>query len=292
MASLSVLLAALLLTACATRSVETRILNVSGVEVFLRHRLDGGQEVARDYTHPVTISAERLSVILSQIEIESDRREGILGRKTVRQRQTAIPTPLLATVAGALAKALAQAGPNQEIALRAIHKRRKLGVLQREFATGFTAFANPDGLHLNFAFVDWEVPLVDEEEEEEEALPMPGSGELVMAVHVLPSPDMQRIGSREVAVDWRSPVFDHPESRMSEHRSAPERRPEAVQPPRPAAKQPPAEAVVSEPALPLQLSSETLRELADLEEARESGEVSESYYRRQREKLLSRGNTR
>jgi hypothetical protein len=271
MASLSVLLAALLLTACATRSVETRIFHASGVEVFLRHRLDGGQEVARDYTHPVTISAERLSVILSQIEVESDRREGILGRKTVRQRQSAIPTPLLAPVAGALAKALAQAGPNQEIALRAIHQRRKMGVLLRKFATGFTAFAKPDALHLNFAFVDWELPLVDDDEEEE-ALPMPGSGALVMAVHVLPSPDMQRLGSREVAVDWRSPAFDHPESRVGGHRPPPEKH--------------------SEPLRPLQLSSETLRELADLEQARENGEISESYYRRQREKLLRRGNIR
>jgi hypothetical protein len=103
---------------------------------------------------------------------------------------------------------------------------------------------------------------------------------------------MQAIGSREVAVRWRSASFDYPESQLSERRSPPERQPEPGSPHKPAAKQPAPEAVGSEPALPTHLSSETLGELTDLEQARENGEISESYYQRQREKLLRRDDSR
>jgi len=286
MTALLALLAVVLLAACATRNVETRILNDSGVEVFLCHRLEGGQEVERGYAHPLTIPAERLSIILSRIEVESDQSSGFLGRKTTTERREAIAAPLLEPVSLALAEALAQAGPNQEIALRAVDQKRRIGVFVRKFATGFTAFAKDDALHLKFSFVDWEVPVVDDVEENQ-TLPKPGDP--LMALQVLPGRDMQVIGSREVAVRWRSASFDYPESQLSERRSPPERHPEPESPRKPAAKQPAPEAVGSEPALPPHLSSETLGELADLKQAREEGEISESYYQRQREKLLKRG---
>ena len=178
----------LALSGCGTRTVETRIIDRSGIEVFLRHRLEGGVEVARGYAHPLQISPERLAAILSKIDMESEVRSGALRLKKEKRRRPAIEAQLLEPMTTALVEALAQADPNQEVVVRAVWRGARLGIFVRRFVTSFTAFAEGDELHLDFALVDWQVPIRDEDSEEDESLPMPQRGEQAMPFRILPGP--------------------------------------------------------------------------------------------------------
>jgi hypothetical protein len=271
------------LWACATRTIDTKIIDRDGIDVFLRHQQEEGEEVERGFSHPAHISPEHLSLILASIRVERSVREG-LRLKKVSKEQVAFEAELTESLASAISEAFAQASSKQEIVVRAVRNERRLAVFQRTFVTSFITFMENDSLYLDLSRIHWEMPKDDEADKP----PMPKRGENVMKFRVLPGPAARVAGPQLLAVSWRDLAFDSDGSETPQPAPISEK-PDKDGESRPSSERPDKDGEsASSSELPPDLSSASLRELADLEEAREQGDITESYYQRQRQKLLQR----
>jgi len=255
---------------CAGRSVVTPVVEDSELRVFLRHREAGGEIVDRGYDHPTVISAERLAHILALVDVTTEDDD-------VEERRYAVASDLLGPVSDALFQALREAGPGQEVVVMAIDRKRRLGIFTRKHLTTFVAFVQGTELVLDFARVDWEIP-----KRREDRLPEPELGEREMDFRVAPARAMRRLGPQTLAVDWRDDVFREPVAVRREEGEV-RRREVLMETPRP-----PGQAREPQP-LPSDLSPEALRALAELEELRRDGRITEAEYQLRRQAILEGG---
>lgn len=253
----------LLLSGCITHTVTTRFYDNGAIRVFFRHQERSGDEIPRGYDHPATVSPERLAHVLALVDVET-------REDKTEVRRPAVASELLLPVAELLSGALAEASPNQEIAVVAVRKERRLGIFHRKYLTSFVAYMKDDSLFIHLSRVEWEVPKNDEDD-----LPEPHIGDRVMPFRALPARAMSSVGTQELAVRWRDPVFGEPLARRGDEVR---RRTVLMDSPIPQDER--------TAPLPEGLSPETLRDLADLEEARQRGDITEHDYWTQREKLL------
>ncbi len=260
----------LCLLACAALGCGARYARVPLVEkpdltVVLRSESKGGAPVARGFSHPATLSAERAASILARVDVRESAGDA-------DERRPAIPAELADELGAALADALGRADANQEVAVRAERRERKLGVFTRRFATSFVAFVDDRSrLQIHWVEADRELPPGDDTPVAE---PIPGRSP--HAFKTLPGPHIEAIAQRAVAVDWRAPLFEAPVARGASGR----RRTILLDSGQSAAQKLPPDASV------LPADPERLRALADLESARRNGTISEAEYQRQRAELL------
>jgi hypothetical protein len=265
LAPLALALLALLALGCGPRYARVPLVETADLKVTLRSEKKDGEPVERGFEHPATISAPRMESILSRIDV----RDSV---KDAEERRAAIPTELVPTLAAALADALARADSTQEVTLRAERHERKLGVFTRRFVTSFVAFVDAENrLEIHLVDADRELPAG-----EDAPIGDPIASRSLHAIKALPSPSMAALGQRGVAIDWRSDVFEAPPLTGGAGR----RRTILMESPGAAVgKQPVGQSLpASDP--------ERLRALADLEDARREGRISEAEYQRQRAALL------
>ena len=261
-AALAALLAACF--GCGGRVAQVVVADSGGVRVQLRGPADPGPESAA-YEHPMVISPARLAHILSRIDVyqkESDARE------------PAIPTELLYAVADGTALALEAAQPHQQVIVTATRTDRRFGIFTHEYVSGFVTYRADDQLHIHFSHVEWEVPRGPDKE-----IPEPRIDRHPMKFRVVPGTAMALTGAQSLAVTWRDPIFDAPTAVQVSPFGRTRRRTILMES---------AEDVAGEeaaPALPA-LSPEALRQLADLEEARLGGGLTEAEYQAERERIL------
>jgi len=263
------------LSACATRTLDDKVIDRDGIQVFLRHRREHGEDVERGFAHPAQISSQRLARILSSVEVEESLRKGLLRKKVTTQR-TAFEEDRVEPLAEALSEALGQASSMHEIVLLSVLVERRYVVFARRFVTSFIAFIEGDELYLDLSRLHWEIP----KDQEDERLPMPKRGDRVMSFRVLPGPAARLAGPQLLAISWHDPIFEGLEPAQPKIAREPAKPVETPEKPHPELEP------SSASELPSNLSSAKLRELADLEKAREQGEITESYYQRRRDKLL------
>jgi hypothetical protein len=266
---LSVLLAAALSFGCGTRYARVPVHEGDDATVVLRSELRDGKPLERGFAHPATISGARLAHVLAQIDVRKDA-----GGDAPGERGPAIPTDLVYPLGELLASALAKADATQEVVVQAVRRERRLGLFTATFATSFVAFVGADErLHLQLFRLDWEVPKGREEELRE---PLPGRE--VMAFRVLASEGVEPTGHQSVAVDWREERFRNPTTLRVGPGGKMTRRTVLME----------EEAPAAEPAGDLALPTDpaALRALADLEEARRSGAITEAEYQRRRRELM------
>ncbi|MCG8587752.1 MAG: DMAP1-binding domain-containing protein [Proteobacteria bacterium] len=268
---LLVVLGAVAVGGCATRTIRETISDAGGIEVTLRHQQKGRTVIAREFGHPVAISATRLAHILARIDVE-DR------EAAERERRNAISTDLLTPLSEALSAAFERANSDQEIAIVAIRRERRFGVFTRKFLTSFVAYRKNDLLHVHLSRIDWEIP-----KQREERLPEPRAGDRVMDFRAIPTDGMRNTGSQSLAVSWRDPVFAQARRIQPGVGTKIRRRTILMDSPIPDE-----EAGGATDTDPLALPPEALRELADLEEQRQTGILSEAEYRLRRDAVLRR----
>ena len=116
---------------------------------------------------------------------------------------------------------------------------------------------------------DWEIPKT-----REERIPEPRIGDNPQRFKVYSGTAMANVSDQAVAIDWRDPVF----AKATRTRVLPSGEVER----REVLMESPAEVQDSDPAmkLPENLSPEQLRSLADIEEARRAGKITETEYAR------------
>jgi len=255
-------------TACITHTSRETVADDGRTKVVLRSEKRGLATVERGYDHPKTIAPVRLAHILSRIDLRQQT-----GKK--EERRPAIPTETLYAVADALSKGLAAADSTQEVVLLSVRRSKRLGIFDRRHLTSLRAWVKDDALQLQIARSDWEIP-----KRVGDRLPEPHAGEQAQAFRLLVDDGMSLLDPQSVSIDWRSPVFAKPSRTritpsgrvlrttilMESEEQAPPQRPEASP----------------------ELSPEQLRALADLEEARRAGSLSEAEYTAQRNRILDR----
>ena len=226
--------------------------------------------VEREFQHPVQISAQRLVHILGAVDIRG-REEQLAGIRA------AFEPSQLSTIGEGLSKAFRQASPNQEIAVSVVRKQRQHVIFDRKHLTSFVAWVQNDLLFLSFSRVDWRIP----DRVKKTALPEPRVGDHPMKFKVIPSAGMYPEGAYAVSMEWQDPIFRRPIRKAAQAADRKRRTILMEEPDLPAARK------TSIPAGVLQhLTPAQLRELADLEEARQEGRLSEGHYRRAREKII------
>lgn len=253
---------------CGTRYERITLEKNENRKVLLRAELEGGQPVLRDFNHPASISGVRCAHILAGIDVRLSSSEEQRG-----DRRPAIPTDLVYELGNLLSAALAKATPNQEIVIEAIRKARHLGIFTQKYVTSFVAWVEGEELIIHLSRVDQLIAKGEEDDIRE-----PYAGKEVMRFKVLPTEGIVPIAPQAVQVAWRDPRFRKARNIRIGPSGQIERRTillEETEAPE-----------LEDEVMEVPTSPDALRELADLEEQRRSGAVSEGEYHRRRDALL------
>jgi len=258
---------------CATR--PTPVFDEGGIRVFLRSDVGWLRTVDKGYSHPVTIAPVRIAHILSRIDLRPP--SGFLvSFEGDKQRVPAVQTDALYTIAEGISKALAAADPNQEVIVMAIRDTKKWGVFDHDFLTSLILFVRDDRLYVHVSRHDWEIPKT-----RDERIPEPHLGDNPQSFKLYSGTAMSLVSDQAVAIDWRDPVFAKPTRTRVLPTGEVERREILMESPEEVKDS-------GDPAmkLPENLSPEQLRSLADLEEQRRAGKITETEYRAHRRAIL------
>lgn len=274
-------------TACSVRTVEDQLISRYGIQVDLRSdKKPFSAAVDHGYAQPSQISVERLVIILGSLEIE--RRE---GARTVRG--PAIPAEIVSPIAQALAESFREADSSQRIALSAERKQMQKAIFNRKFLTTLVTWMEGEDLVVHLSRSDWPI-----DEKRKSGLPRPHVDDPQQKFRMVTNEFVRRAGRTGVAVTWRDEIF----STFAGARAV-RTAPAAASAPRPEAGDASKTVLMDsgpealpepEPLTNAQLQNldaSELRELADLEEARDAGRVTEDAYRRDRKALLDAATT-
>lgn len=274
----AVLLAAvsLLATGCLTRHVREEVFDQDRMQVFLRTDKRLFSTVQKGYDHPATISAVRIAHILSRIDLRWSAKEG-------NQRAPAIPTELLYPMADGVSQALAKAAENQEVVVMGIRKQRRFAILDDQYLTSLILYVRADKLYVHLSHSDY---LLKESYRPGEKLPQPRLSDDPGRFRLYGGEAMTLIASNAMAVHWRDPIFKVATRTKILPTGEVKRKTILLESPAEDVPEGEDEGLAEPVSLPSGLTPAQLRELADLEEARLEGRVTESEYRiRQREIL-------
>jgi hypothetical protein len=265
---------ALLVGGClGTRQISPPVYDRGEVRSFVRVTKQGSEVVPRGFSHPAVVASVRLAHALSFVDVE-------VGEGRERQRIGAVHPTIIYPVADALEAALAEAGPDQEVVVMALRRQKRLGIFHADYLTSFIAYVKGDLLTVHFGHIDWEVPKIEGGGRGEP--PMPKEGKVLMKFRILPGPALTLLGPQSAALDWKSPRFDEPARIQLGPGGEVRRRTILMEEEAPEAPSTP------EATLPVdRLEPDTLRALADLEEQRRRGELTEGEYQVRRRELLA-----
>jgi len=259
---------------CATRVVREPLLKLTDIEIDLVREVKGFSTVQpRGFEHPAIISTERMRHILAAVEVETRSADGIVIR------QPAFHPDILDVLAERLAAAFAETTPDAELGVKVVRKEMRVGILHTKYLTSFLASIDEGYLQLRLSRVDWKIP----KNKEDERLPEPIPGEAPMDFRVVSGEPLFYAGPQALEIAWQDPAFRRP-FRLPGSTSGEKRRREVLfQAPIPK------EELDRERAKEAELenlSPEQLRALADLEEDRRAGRITELDYQRARRQVL------
>jgi len=244
------------LPGCAARTVRHSVVKQNLIEMDLVREVKIFSLVEQDFEHPTIISVPRLMNILNAIEVE------MKADKTGVIRQPAFHEEIIEQTAAALAQGLAEASPNEEVGIKSIRKERRLG-----------------HLYISIRRVDWLVPQAAEDGK----LPEPGHHRKDMDFRVVSGDPIFFAGVQDLEIDWRNDVFRKAFQLPGSTKGEKKRREVLDSIPVPKEELSPKQK--REIAID-QLTPEQLRALADLEEERRGGNITETAYQRARRQLL------
>lgn len=255
--------------AIGTRSVRTPVFQEQRVRVFLRHREEARAPIQMNFEHPRTISSIRLSRILGALDIrERDRKE------ERGERKAAFSLPLAQLVGKGMSLALARATSEQEVVVMAIEERKRLGLFSADYLTSLVAWVKDEHLWIVFAEVDARLS-DDPSEKPREPTRAGGKG-----FRTLPSEGIRSVAPTTAVASWRDPVFSKSAATRTKTGSRELRRTILME-------EAGARDELESDGDTGSLSPATLRALADLEERRLSGKLSEAAYREERARIVA-----
>jgi hypothetical protein len=266
------LLAALALsaTACAGRYVREPVYQDPEISVVLRSEKKWQTVKAQGFSHPATVSALRVAHVLARVDVRMGSEEG-------NERTPAFATAALYKVGEEIARAFSKATPDQMVIVKAVRREKRFGIFHAKYLTSFATWMRGDDLVIHFSRVEWQMP-----KEDEETIPEVYVDRVGQSFKVLPAEGIVPNGDQELAADWRNPVFREATHVKVGADGKLLRRQVLMEGDAPAVEEKEAEPTV----LPADLPAATLRALAELQEKRTRGEISETTYHRERRDLL------
>ena len=252
-------LVALGASACMTRPVKEKVWSDGYTEVFLRSEKRGTQTIGRGFQHPVAVAPVRLAHILSRIDL----------RKTVEDqsvRMPVVPLETLFTIADAMSEGLKQANPDQEVVVQSIRRGKSLKIFERQYLTSMLAYMQDDLLYIHISRSDWEIPA-----RKKDKLPETHVGKHPLEFHLVVDRGMRLADEQSVAVEWKDPIFKKPTRTRITASGQVVRREilmESLED----------DTVFEQGPKVESLSGEQLRALADLDDVRRSGAITEGEY--------------
>jgi len=268
------------LCACATAlagcmTTTKTIVDTKGLTVQLISKRGDNTEL----NHPVTIAPVRLSHILARIDIRLSVKDG-------QQRVPAFYIGSLESISEGLAQGLREAGPNQRVIVYSIRREKRFGIFDTNFLTSFIAYVHGENLFLHLSRSDWEIP-----PRKKDSLPEPKIGKFPSKFRILPGKAMKMVDEQSLAIAWNDTVFQRPTRTRVTPSGQIMRKTILMESEEPEG-DPDTESADVKPkppetmAIPAGVSANTLRDLADLEERRQRGEISEYDYGRERNRIL------
>ncbi|HTO68719.1 MAG TPA: hypothetical protein VMR31_02575 [Myxococcota bacterium] len=264
--------AALVLAGCGPKLVRSRVFENDQVRVEVRHFEKSGTVLAHGWSQPATISEVRIAHILANLAFEdSDQKQRLVIR-----------TEHVYDLAGGIAKALAKATPDDEIAAAAFPTDRRFAIFSDQKVTAFRLHVDGDELKLEFISVEeplekegvkvgykeWEIP-ADLPTFEPHFTLVPGQA-------------TTRFGPRGVSVAWRDDAFRRPVN-LHEREAGKKRTVLMELPDEPHDKAKPDD---KKAGLPEGLSDAQLQAMDQLEASRTSGSITEGEYQKRRRLIL------
>ena len=233
-----------------------------------------------ELNHPVIIAPVRLSHMLARIDIRLSVKEG-------QQRVPAFHIESLDSISEGLAKGLREAGTNQRVIVYSTRREKRFGIFDANYLTSFIAYVHGKNLFLHLSRSDWEIP-----PRKKDRLPEPKIGKFPSKFRILPGKAMKMVDEQSLAIAWNDKIFERPTRTRITPSGKMMRKTilmESEEPERdPATESEPGDAKPTETlTIPAGTSAKTLRELADLEELRQRGEIGEYDYEQQRTKILN-----
>jgi hypothetical protein len=267
-------------TGCITRPVKQEVVDQDGIQIFLRSEERWTTPIDKGYSHPVTIAPVRMAHILSRIDLRPPKGAPI-SFSDDPDRVGAIPTEMLYPMGDGISKALALATPEQEVVVMAIRDTKRWGIFDHDYLTSFVLYVRDERLYFHLSRYDWEIP-----KRQEERVPEPEVGDRAQRFKLFAGTAMALVTDQSLAIDWRDAIFARP-TRTRVLPSGEVVRREILMESLPEADE------LEDPleAMPDNLSPQQLRDLADLEEARREGRVTEVEYRTRRRAILENGET-
>ena len=257
---------ALVSSACITRQVRQDVFQTAdgNVDVYLRTDKRITSVVPKGYNHPISIAGVRIAHILSRLDVRESVKEG-------NKRVPAIPTDVLYDVAEGISRALTRANENQEIVVMAVRTERTFKVLDQDYLTSFVTYVKGDQLFVHLSRTDWFVP----DRKKQQGLPQPRLGDHPMGFKLYPGTAMALVDNQSAAIDWRDPIFSRPTRTKILPSGEVKRKTILLE-----SKDEPTEAEIDSalPPVPVGLTPAQLRALADLEEQRQAGAITEAEY--------------
>lgn len=270
---LLLVVAVALASGCASSPRRHSIIDRTGMQVDLVRYVRGFKTEPQGFEHPAIISKERLVHILGAIEIETQEKRGT----TIRQ--PGFHPEMIEPIAAALSEALKQAGPDQEVGIQAVRKERSLGIFHTKYLTTLLAWVKDGYLYIQLHRSEWPIP----QAKEEKPLPEPERDTRPMDFRVVSGEPLFFAGPQTLEIDWKNDVFRTayhlPGATGGERR----RREVLLESPIPASER--RTGGGSEVGID-ELTPAQLRALADLEEDRRAGRITEQAYQKARRELL------
>ncbi len=238
-----------------------------------------------ELNHPTTIAPVRLAHILARIDIRLSVKEG-------QQRAPAFHIESLDSISEGLAQGLREAGPNQRVVVYSFRREKRFGIFDTNYLTSFVAYVHGEYLFLHLSRSNWEIP-----PRKQNRLPEPKIGKFPSKFRILPGKAMRMVDEQALAIEWSEPVFQRPSRTRVTPSGQMVRKTILMESAEPESAESEGDSDTGSDAggarprdaqsIPAGISPKTLRELADLEERRQRGEISEYDYERQRNKILA-----
>jgi hypothetical protein len=245
--------------------VEEEVYASPNARVSLRRVVEGGEPVPRGYEHPVVIADVRVAHILALLSYEDSE----------QARHATIRTEQVYDIAEGMARALAKAGPDDEVVVAAFSRERRLGIFTQDRVTSFRSWVENSQIHLEFYAVNEileEPGVANESKVYRTPLEAP---ERAPRFRLVAGQAMAVSGQRTVVVDWRDPYFRQPVG-MKVGGAGVRRQTVLME-----AEEEPVVAPQTEG-----LTDAEIRALDQLEAARRSGLVTEAEFQRRRRLVL------
>lgn len=266
----SLLVVAFVASGCMTKEIRTPVFEQNMTEVYLRHEEKGGKPIDRGFSHPVSIAPVRITNILARIEVR---------KEDEKERRPALPTNILYAIGEGISRSLAKANSSQAVIVMAKERKRNMGIFTQDYLTSAIVWVKDDRVYIKLGKLDSALS-----KNPNDKVPEPELDDVIGENRAVPSDGINVENPQLVSANWRDPLFKDSDVISIRAGGKVVRRTVLMDSGESTIPAQPQEGAAVPPE---GLSPDALRALANLEDERRRGEVTEADYQSRRRQILA-----